>query len=299
MELRHLKYFMAVAETLNFTRAAEKLHTAQPSLSQQIRDLEGTIGTPLFYRTKRKVELTRAGEIFLEEARLTLAQADRALMLARAAAGEHRHAISIGFVPCAEVRIFPHILPVLRSQFPDLKVILKSLPNSQQLQALLGGSIDVAFMRTPPPSHQADYETVLSERLIAVLPATHPLAGQKTLDIRQLQDTPFIGTDPDTSDQLVRIVTDYFARHEVDFPPIQRASNVLFNLTLIGTGVGFGLLPAYVRELGMRNVSCIPLADGGPQFNLLMVTRKAAQSPSLSGFCALVREAASNGIMED
>ena len=177
MELRHLRYFLAVADELNFTRAALRLHTAQPSLSQQIRDLEDEIGAQLFERSKRKVELTDAGRVFMAEARLTLAQADRAVARARQVALQRQATLTIGFVPAAEVKIFPVILPMLRMRFPQLNVELRSLPTLEQEDALLCGDIDIAFMRPPIQSAELKAEVVFDEPFILLLPAAHPLAA--------------------------------------------------------------------------------------------------------------------------
>lgn len=136
MELRHLRYFITVAEELNFSKAALKLFTAQPSLSQQIKDLEEDVGVQLFYRTKRKVELTEEGTVFLEQASLTLAQADKAVAMARQVSQAKQQMLRIGFVPVAEVKIFPSVLPNLRVQHPDFKIELLSLNNTEQMKRL-------------------------------------------------------------------------------------------------------------------------------------------------------------------
>lgn len=136
MELRHLRYFITVAEELNFSKAALKLFTAQPSLSQQIKDLEEDVGVRLLNRTKRKVELTEEGEVFLEHARLTLAQAEKAVALARQVSKAKQQLLRIGFVPIAEMKIFPYVLPNLRLQHPDLIIELSNLNNTEQLKSL-------------------------------------------------------------------------------------------------------------------------------------------------------------------
>ena len=133
MELRHLRYFITVAEELNFSRAALKLFTAQPSLSQQIKDLEEDVGVKLLHRTKRKVELTDEGTVFLEQARLTLAQADKAIAMARQVLKAKQQMLRIGFVPVAEMKIFPYVLPNLRMQNSELKIELLSLNNVEQM----------------------------------------------------------------------------------------------------------------------------------------------------------------------
>ena len=190
MELRHLRYFVAVAEELNFTRAAQRLHTAQPSLSQQIQDLEQEVGVPLFIRTKRLVKLTAAGTAFLDEARLTLAQSRRAIASARKAAQAGESTLVLGFGPAAEIKLFPGTLTSLRASFPKLRLEFRSMTTLQQREALLHNEIDLAFLR--PPIHEPSLEAipVLREQLVAVLPADHPLAGEGPLDFAELSGYP-------------------------------------------------------------------------------------------------------------
>lgn len=146
MELRHLRYFVAVAQELNFTRAAEKLHTSQPSLSSQIRDLEQCVGVALLERDKRKVTLTSAGEGFLADALAILEQAENAKMRARKAALDNDH-LAIGFVPSAEVNLLPRVLPMLRMRQPETDIELVSLITTQQEEKLRSGELDVGLMR--------------------------------------------------------------------------------------------------------------------------------------------------------
>ena len=155
MELRHLRYFITVAEELNFSRAALKLFTAQPSLSQQIKDLEEDVGVRLLNRTKRKVELTEEGAVFLEQARLTLAQADKAIAMARQVSKAKQQQLRIGFVPVAEMKVFPYVLPNLRVQNADLKIELLSLNNLEQMQAIKKGELDITF------THEDEYKKAL------------------------------------------------------------------------------------------------------------------------------------------
>ena len=206
MELRHLRYFVAVAEELNFTRAAQRLNTAQPSLSQQIQDLEQEVAVPLFIRTKRSVKLTAAGTAFLDEARLTLAQARRATASARQAARVGESTLVLGFGPAAEIKLFPSTLTSLRASFPTLRLEFRSMTTLEQREALLHNEIDLAFLR--PPIHEPSLEAipVLREQLVAVLPADHPLAGEGPLDFAELSGYPFIEISPLHSGNLFDLV---------------------------------------------------------------------------------------------
>ena len=289
MELRHLRYFIAVADELSFTRAAQRLHTAQPSLSQQIRNLEDEVGTPLFERTRRKVELTEAGKVFLAEARLVVAQADRAVARARQV-GQGRATVTIGFVPAAEIRVFPVILPRLRLRYPEVNVELRSLPTAEQEEALLRGDIDVAFMRRPVVSPEVRSEVVLTEPLVVVLPSGHPLAKQERIAPAQLSGEPFISTHPQFSGQVHSVVEAYCEAHGIERKVAQVATNILLNLNLVGMGLGYALLPAYVSSLTSRAICTRPLEGEPPTIDLLMVSRKEPHAAELEALIELVRE---------
>lgn len=291
MELRHLRYFVAVAEELNFTRAAARLRTAQPSFSQQIRDLEAEIGAELLTRTKRHVALTEAGRVFLDEARLTLAQAQRAVAMARRAAHVGDRRMTIGFLPAAEVKIFPAMLTYMRARFPDLNLVFNSLTTAEQIEALLRQEIDVGFLRLPVGDQALSWEVVLQERLVAVLPADHPVAEKEALSAGDLAEVPFLRVMARHAGNLSDAVEGFFRAHRVEPNAVQEVENILTLMSLIGMGVGFSLLPDYVQRLAFRNVVTRPLA-GPPIFvDLAMVWRTADRSEETTAFRAIVREA--------
>ena len=274
MELRHLRYFVAVAEELNFTRAAQRLHTAQPSLSQQIQDLEQEVGVPLFIRTKRSVKLTAAGTAFLDEARLTLAQSRRAIASARKAAQPGERTLVLGFGPPAEIKLFPGTLTSLRASFPKLRLEFRSMTTLQQREALLHNEIDLAFLR--PPIHEPSLEAipVLREELVAVLPADHPLAGEGPLDFAKLSGYPFIEISPLHSGNLFDLVRAAAQERGVQLNTIQQVVNVLTMLALISLGEGYTLLPDYAESLVFRNVTTRRLTPPAIEADLLMAWRK-------------------------
>ena len=278
MELRHLRYFVAVAEELNFTRAAQRLNTAQPSLSQQIQDLEQQVGVPLFSRTKRSVKLTAAGTAFLDEARLTLAQARRAIASARQAARAGESTLVLGFGPAAEIKLFPSTLTSLRASFPKLRLEFRSMTTLEQREALLHNEIDLAFLR--PPIHEPSLEAipVLREQLVAVLPADHPLAGEGPLDFAELSGYPFIEISPLHSGNLFDLVRAAAQESGVQLNTIQRAVNVLTILTLVSLGEGYTLLPDYAESLVFRNVTTRRLTPPAREADLLMAWRKGDPS---------------------
>ena len=274
MELRHLRYFVAVAEELNFTRAAQRLNTAQPSLSQQILNLEQEVGVPLFTRTKRSVELTAAGTAFLDEARLTLAQARRAIASARQAAQAGESTLVLGFGPAAEIKLFPSALTSLRASFPTLRLEFRSMTTLEQREALLHNEIDLAFLR--PPIHEPSLEAipVLREQLVAVLPADHPLAGEGLLDFAELSGYPFIEVSALHSGNLFALVRAAARERGVQLNTIQQVVDVLTMLTLISLGEGYTLLPDYAESLVFRNITTRRLTPPAIEANLLMAWRK-------------------------
>lgn len=289
MELRHLRYFMAVADELNFTRAAERLHTAQPSLSQQIRDLEDEVGCPLFFRTKRYVALTDAGRVFYAETKQTLLQADRSLAMARKAARAEAGHIVIGFVPSAEVKIFPRVLPVLRARYPDIRVVLHSLSTPDQRTALQEESINVAFLRSIGPHEELDEQVVLREPFVAVMPVGHPVADLESVSAEAFARYPFVGISEAEAPELLTAINSFSAAHRVSLNIVQRADNVLMALTLVGMGLGLAILPDYVENLLIPNVTVRPINDH-PRFDLVMASRKDNRSTVVKTFCSLVQE---------
>jgi LysR family hca operon transcriptional activator len=279
MELRHLRYFVAVAEELNFTRAAQRLNTAQPSLSQQIQDLEQEVGGSLFIRTKRSVKLTAAGTAFLDEARLTLAQARRAIASARQVAQPGQSTLVLGFGPAAEIKLFPSTLTSLRASFPKLRLEFRSMTTLKQREALLHNEIDLAFLR--PPIHEPSLEAipVLREQLVAVLPADHPLAGEGPLDFAELSGYPFIEISPVHSGDLFDLVRAAAQERGVQLNTIQQVEDVLTMLTLISLGEGYTLLADYAESLVFRNVTTRRLTPPAIEVDLLMAWRKGDPSP--------------------
>jgi LysR family hca operon transcriptional activator len=278
MELRHLRYFVAVAEELNFTRAAQRLNTAQPSLSQQIQDLEQEVGGSLFIRTKRSVKLTAAGTAFLDEARLTLAQARRAIASARQVAQPGQSTLVLGFGPAAEIKLFPSTLTSLRASFPKLRLEFRSMTTLAQREALLRNEIDLAFLR--PPIHDPSLEAipVLREQLVAVLPADHPLAGEGPIDFANLSGYPFIEISPVHSGNLFDLVRAAAQERGVQLNTIQQVVDVLTLLTLISLGEGYTLLPDYAESLVFRNVTTRRLNPPAIEADLLMAWRKGEPS---------------------
>ena len=288
MELRHLRYFITVAEELNFSKAALRLYTAQPSLSQQIKDLEDDVGVRLFNRTKRKVELTEEGVVFLEQARLTLAQADKAVAMARQVSQAKEQRLRIGFVPVAEMKIFPYVLPNLRVQNPNLKIDLLSLNNSEQMRSLKKGEIDISFTRENFQSDDIESKFVLREPLIFILPKDHPLAKYERIPVKALNGVDFIIPSDEQSRVLHDLILSFAAQNGIEFNILQKADNILFNINSIGIGLGCTILPGYVAPLAMNNTVIRPLDVELPSLDLYVSYRKNTTSPTVQRFMELL-----------
>jgi len=254
MELRHLRYFIAVAEELNFTRAAEKLHIAQPPLSQQIQHLEAELGFQLFRRTKRTVHLTAAGQVFFEEAGKILQQVDRAIQLGRQTSRGELGQLTIGFVSSSAHNVVPAILQAFRTRCPAVKLELHELTTNEQLQRLRFGQIDIGFVRPPVEEDGINSEIVFREPLIVALPETHHLADRAKVELRQLSTEPFIlfprSQAPGLYDLIVSLC------QQAGFSPIaaQEAIQMQTIVSLVAAEMGVAIVPASMQNFQRSGV---------------------------------------------
>ena len=222
MELRHLRYFVTVAEELNFSKAALKLYTAQPSLSQQIKDLEEDVACSCSIVPSEKLNSRKKVQYF-EQARLTLAQADKAIAMARQVSQAKQQMLRIGFVPVAEMKIFPYVLPNLRVQNPDLKIELLSLNNTEQMKLLKKGELDVTFTRHNSNSDEIESLFVLREPLIFILPENHPLAKYERIPVKALNGIDFIIPAAEQSLTLHNAILDFAKANGIEFNIVQKS----------------------------------------------------------------------------
>jgi DNA-binding transcriptional LysR family regulator len=192
IELRHLRYFLAVAETLHFSKAAERLGIAQPPLSHQIKRLEQLVGHRLFDRTTRGVKLTLAGQLLADRARSTLEKMHDDLEQVRRLGRGEEGTLTVGFSGSVMFTELPAAIEIYRRRFPKVELRLRELTTHAQIPALLNGTLDLAFMRDGDPTEGIEMTTVLSEPYVAVLPASHALLRKRSLHVRDLRDEPFI-----------------------------------------------------------------------------------------------------------
>jgi LysR family transcriptional regulator, hca operon transcriptional activator len=285
MELRHLRYFIAVAEEGSVTVAAEKrLHTAQPSLSRQLRDLELEVGKPLFTRGARGMELTPAGRAFLDHARLAVGQAAEAVQAARRAARPAKAVFSVGFLTGQEVDWLPHVTRILRAELPNIEFKVISLYSPDLADALQSGEIDLGFLRVEPRS-DVQYQVVYREPLVAILPSDHRLAGAREVDVLDLEGETFVGFS-DVPHVLRTVVDDYLRLSGVDLAPSHHIDNFAMGISLVASTRGVALLPTYVEPLLPWSVVSRPLKGEPPTIDLAIGYRSDNASAVLKTFLA-------------
>ena len=248
MELRHLRYFLSVAEELNFTRAAEKNFVAQPSLSQQIKDLEEELGAQLFYRQNRNIQLTEEGQQFYIDAKQILDLAAKSKQNVKIITENKKHKLNIGFLPVAEMKIFPYIMPIIRAQDHALDIQFHSLGCLAQLQALKDQKIDVAFTREYINNDHIVSIELFSEPLVLLIPSKSEYVDYETISKEMFTKQKFILSEEMASPTLFQKTQQLFAKLNADMQIAQHSSNILMNVNLVGMQIGWTIVPAYVES---------------------------------------------------
>ena len=290
MELRHLRYFVAVAEEGSVTLAAERrLHTAQPSLSRQIRDLEYEVGVPLMTRSTRGVELTAAGQAFLDHARQALAQADAAVQAARRAAQPLKPSFALGFLTGQEMDWLPAVMSILQGDLPHIEVTIASQHSPELAEALTHGKLDLAFMRAEAQRPNLAYRTVASEPLVVILPSDHRLASRKAVAIEDLANETIIGMSR-TAPTLQAVIDACLEASGVAIRREHEIDNLGMAMSLVASTRGVTLLPAYARNFLPWSVISRPLRGDTPTIDLVIGYARANTSPILKGFLARADE---------
>lgn len=289
MELRHLRYFVAVAEELHFHRAAERLHISQPPLSQQVRALEAELGVQLLERNRRSVALTAAGAVFLREAREILASVDAATEAARSVARGEAGRLALGFVGSAMHGALPGVLRAHRRAFPKVQLVLTELPTAGQLEALMAGRIDVGVIRPPVREPGLAFETIHTEPVVIALPADHRLAARGEVALADLVAEPFVllarREAPGLYESLAQAMADAGGVPDV----VQEAREMQTVVGLVAAGLGVSLVPASVGADEHRGVAYRPVAGGAPSVALALAWRPEDKSPVLQAFLETAR----------
>ena len=281
MELRHLRYFVAVADAGSLTVAAEqKLHTSQPSLSRQVRDLEQEVGVPLMHRSAHGVELTSAGKAFLEHARMALVQAEAAKEAALRAAQPARPTFALGFLSGAEIGLLPEVNRVLRDEFPGIEIRLSSDYSPALAKALMRRRLDAAFIR--PEEHMGELvcRRVRTDPLIFVFPSDHRLASQVAVAPEEIVNETFYFPSK-AAPAVRRAVLEYFDRAGLDLKPEYEVHNVVHAISMITSMRAVMLLPAYTRRYLPESITTRPVKGEVPTLDLVIAYHKSNNSPIL------------------
>jgi LysR family hca operon transcriptional activator len=291
MELRHLRYFVAVAEEGSLTVAAEKrLHTAQPSLSRQIRDLEYEIGVPLLTRSAHGVELTSGGRAFLDHARLALTQAEAAAEAARRASQPSKRIFAIGFLIGQETDWLPRAASLLREELANIEIRVSSDHSSTLADELLHGKLDIAFLRVEKLA-DLEFRVVTKESLVAVLPGDHRLAQCKAIDPHDLVGETYIGVSK-VPRVLRSIIADYFERCRIEITPSLEVDNYAMAISLVASTQGVALLPASAKNFLPSSVISRPLKGEVPTIDVAVGYHRANASPILRRFLSQIDDLA-------
>ncbi|NTV73806.1 MAG: LysR family transcriptional regulator [Holophaga sp.] len=291
MEFRLLRYFVAVAEELNVTRAAERLHTSQPSLSQQIRQLEGIVGAPLFLREKHRLTLTATGRTFLPAARDILAAVEDALAEARASARDEVGTLALGMIMGPEGLVLSNLLPRLMRKAPEVHLKLRTMTAPEQVLALQKREIMAGFTRGPIEGDDIAAEIYIQERVVVVIPETCDLARLERVPLQALTRMPLVSIS-ETIAPAVAALTERLERlGGVTFTKGLVTESLMTSMNAVASGMGFCFFSEYVGEVAPKSVVTRPLdLDPAPTLDLLFAYRRDAQSEALRSLVAVVQE---------
>lgn len=293
MELRHLRYFVAVAETLHFGRAAEQLGVAQPSLSHQIRQLESELRATVLHRTKRRVQLTEAGRLFLEEAREILARADRAAVIARSTSEHQAGSLRIGIAYCMDQSLVLGAVRTLANRDPSIRVEIRTVAVPFQFSALRDVQLDVGFVRPPVNDPALSHEVLLREPFVAALWPEHRLASRGIIELAALAKDAFVLVPRDAVPVYHYLVLR--ACREAGFAPnaAHEADDLPMILDLVAGAKSVALVPASARSIRRPALRLRTLRSPAPSIETAVAWRRDNSSPLLGEFLQCVRIAAS------
>ena len=293
LELRHLRYFVAVAEELHFGRAAARLHISQPPLSQQIRLLEEALGAQLFRRNQRNVRLTHEGEVLLAHAKPLLARWDETPEIVAAAQRGDSGFLRVAFTAASAYYLIPTAIDMFTRRFPAVELSLHEMISTEQVQGMLEGRVDVGLLRPHGRHPDLAWRKLLDEPLMAVLPVGHTLAASTAIDLPSLQRLPVIGFSPATSPYLSAMVEGLLSRNGHTPTVVQRATQPHTLVSLVAAGLGVALVPELISRHRLDGVVYRPLDVVDPPVAEMGVCwRPQAASPLLDNFLASLEEAA-------
>jgi DNA-binding transcriptional LysR family regulator len=290
MELRHLRYFVAVAEELNFSRAAQRLHIAQPALSNQIKALETELGVQLLERTRRIVRLTDPGKTLLADARPLLAGAATAELHARGAQKGETGTIHIGYVLTAANARLASIVKAFRQSYPGVDPDLAQLPTGAQITGLKNRRLDVGFVRPPVTARELETEVVGEEKMVLAVASSDPLARKKRLTWQDLEGKTVLSVHPTVANYYYESFFAMCRKHQVKVVQGPYSQDIHSNLWLVSTGYGVTPITESAREFASSSLVFLNLPADGPSIQTLLAWRKDNASPILANFLRTVRE---------
>ena len=292
MELRHLRYFLAVAEELHFGRAAARLHISQPPLSQQIRRLEKELQASLFQRTKRHVELTNAGRVFLGEARALMAQAERAASSAQRASRGEIGQLLVGCALWADFLDGAKIIRLFARRHPDVELELRDLTATEQIVALEAGRIHVGILRPPVPGKSLESERLSSESLVVAFPRGHPFKNHERVSWMALVDQPYVLVSRRRAPAFEALVARACHEAGVTLKVKYEVEHPQTVLAVVEAGLGISLVPESLQTFKRPGVAYRPLWPPGPELETVIAWRRGSDLPLVQTFVKVAREAA-------
>jgi LysR family hca operon transcriptional activator len=291
MELRHLRYFVAVAEEGSLTVAAQKrLHTAQPSLSRQIHDLELELGVQLLIRGPRGIELTASGRVFLDHARVALLQVEAAGEAARRAAQPARASFAIGFLTGYEMDWLPAVMEILRAELASTEVVIHSQDSPDLAAGLIRGKIDLAFLRPEQQAPGLKFRLLRRDPLIVLMPHDHALAARTSIRPQDIASEKYIGVSAIRAPTLRAVIEDYARRTGIALKPEHQAENLAMAISLVASTGGVCLAPLYAQNLLPKTVVSRPIQGAPPMVDLVIGYSEANTSPLLKFLLSKVDE---------
>jgi LysR family hca operon transcriptional activator len=291
VDLRHLRYFVAVAEEGSLTVAAEKrLHTAQPSLSRQMRDLETELGCVLMIRGAKGIVLTAAGRVFLDHARVVMLQVEAAIQATRRAAVPAKASFVLGFLTGYEFEWLSAVMRIMRDELPNTEVVILSLSSPELADGLTRGKIDLAFLRHEQNAPGVIFNLLHNEPLIVLMRAGHRLATREAIQPEDIVDEPLVGVPPDKSPALRGVIDAYGRRLGIDLTPDHDVDNLSMAMSLVASTGGVALMPLYARNLLPPAVISRPLAGVAPTIDLSLGYNEANKSPLLKTIVARIED---------
>jgi DNA-binding transcriptional LysR family regulator len=290
IELRHIRYFVVLAEELHFGRAAKRLHIAQPGLTYQIKALESVLGVLLLDRNRRRVELTHAGQILLEEGRRALTQAERAENLSRRAGSGEIGRLTIGATESAAWDLLPELIAEFHKRHKAVDLVIREMTSRMQLDALRNGEIDVGFLRAPVDTEGLVARVIREEKTVVLLPQNHRLTKQRTIKLASLASEPLIihpsMPRPSWADFMISLCRNAGFEPQISQEAIRTTTAASF----VSAGLGLTLMPESLKGVVPRGVVYRPLSSPAPTTQILVAHRTGLASPTVAGLMAVIQD---------